>query len=83
MIAPIVHTNGTSRDELVDQLCRAGAALRLALDALSEAAPNARDYYPEPGRLALAQLQHADRVRRLHSVLTDLQIEAEIISYGE
>ena len=75
---PTVHLNGTSRESLQEQLSQAGGAIQLALKALNEAAPHARDYYPqgdgevytESFRTAVAQ--HEDRYARLQSVLDEL-----------
>lgn len=62
MTFPTVHLNGTSGDDLFRQVCEAGSALRRALAAMSEAAPNARDYYPQ-GDLAFraAVREHDER----------------------
>jgi hypothetical protein len=78
---PSVHLNGTSRDALVDGFCTAGAAVRKAIEALSEhAAPNGRDYYTQGnGAMKLAQLQHAARLAKLGEVLAELQLIAEAI----
>src|SRR5262245_4361012 len=44
LIVPVVHLGGTDKQDLVDQLIEADNALRKALQALSAAAPHARDY---------------------------------------
>ena len=44
-LAPMVHNNGTGRQELENQLSTAGAAVRSAMEALRAAYPNGRDYY--------------------------------------
>lgn len=73
MRTPTVHLNGTSRDELDSQLGRARETLRLALDALHDATPNARDYYPQ-GEDAFreAAAEHAARVSAIRRVLADI-----------
>lgn len=47
MMIPTLHLNGTSRTELIKQLTDAGHALALAIDALGNASPHGRDYYPQ------------------------------------
>jgi hypothetical protein len=59
-VMPTLHTNGTSGEELARQLETAARAVQAALTALQEAAPNARDYYPQ----ASAQLQGRDAFLR-------------------
>lgn len=44
-IAPRVHLNGDTREELISQLTDAALALGDALTALRKAMPNARNYY--------------------------------------
>lgn len=43
-IAPLVHLNGTSGDALIEAFSNVSRSLAVALDALVDAAPNARDY---------------------------------------
>jgi len=76
MIAPVVHLNGTSRQELEGQLEQALHALRAAEKALREAAPHARDYYPhcDPNAFKEAQHNHFKRLDRLQSVRTELEL---------
>ena len=73
MERPTVHLNGTSREALSLAYEGAAEALRLALVALGEVAPNARDYYPAgPGAYGRALREHASRVDRLKSVRDEL-----------
>lgn len=73
LAVPTVHLNGTSKDQLLAQLCDAGDALRSAITALANASPNARDYYPQGNSACrLAADQHASRMQRLESVLDEL-----------
>lgn len=81
MIKPTVHRNGTSREALLDAYCIAGNALRGALETLSDAAPNARDYYPQGDDAWLqARAEHAAREEKLRSVLAELQELAESVA---
>ena len=76
VVTPIVHLNGTSKQELIDQRLAVLDALRKAGEALRNAAPNARDYYPEPGRLTRAEAQHRRRLETLKLLVK--QVEAEV-----
>jgi hypothetical protein len=74
LTAPTVHINGTSRDELLGQLETAAAALNTAIEKLSNAAPNGRDYYPQgPRAWARANDEHVARLGKLQSVYEELQ----------
>ena len=82
-VLPVVHLNGTSREALIAMRLRAGSAVAKALDAMAEEmAPNGRDYYPAPGRLAAAEAQHRRRVAVLKDLLAEIQAEAEILADG-
>lgn len=60
MKVPTVHMNGTSRDELVEQLCKVSRQFNNLMAALLDAAPNGRDYYPQ-GDNALRDAQEERR----------------------
>jgi hypothetical protein len=69
MTVPTVHLNGTSKRELINQLCEASNALNDAYEKLKRAAPNGRDYYPQgPSALTAATDEHMDRLRRVDAV---------------
>jgi len=81
MITPLVHLNGTSRDELIEQACNVIDALHDAGAALAKAAPNARDYYlGGPELLAQAQAQHDARMGALKALIADMEAQAQAIS---
>lgn len=79
LMTPTVHLNGTGRESLQAQLSGAAEAIQAALVALNQAAPHARDYYPQ-GKMGeifthafrTAVAQHEDRYARLQSVLDEL-----------
>jgi hypothetical protein len=77
---PTLHLNGTSRDSLLDGYIAALDALRLAMEALQAAAPNARDYYMQPNSFALAVEEHAIRWTRLADTASELNTLAEHVS---
>lgn len=82
MIFPTVHLNGTSQDELLDQLTTATQAIREAQKALANAAPNGRDYYvqSDPRAIYKAQDEHCARMQKLTDVLRELEEIAEHIA---
>ena len=82
MILPTIHLNGTSLQYLIEDNYRAYAAIAEAVDALAQAAPNGRDYYPQgdiDGKPALyvAQDQHGERMAKL------LQVKRELEAIGQ
>jgi ferredoxin-NADP reductase len=81
MRAPTVHLNGTSKEMLLEQVCDAGHALRKALEAMREAAPNGRDYYVQgPEAFKEAAEEHAARDRQVREVLKQYENLAEKIA---
>jgi len=78
-IAPIVHSNGTSKASLIDNLEAVWYAIDKAMDALREAGPNGRDYYPQPGLMDKALAQHRWRGETLESVKRSIAEEMTLI----
>jgi hypothetical protein len=77
---PTIHTNGTGKAQLIEALCDAGAALRAAIAALADTAPNGRDYYPQgDGALRAALQAHESRVQRVGEVRREIAELAEAI----
>ncbi len=73
-VAPMIHTNGTSKKELVGKLETAVAALYSAIEGLQGTAPHARDYYLQSSdAYGMAKREHDDRMDRLTSVRAELQ----------
>lgn len=79
LVLPIVHLNGTSRGSLISDRRDVVEALDTARQALANAAPNARDYYPEPGRFEKAVEQHARRMKNLWDLEAEIQAEVEAL----
>jgi len=79
IITPIIHHNGDTETTLLTQLREAYTAVRKAQQTLRETAPNARNYYPEPGRFELAVAQHRERALHLQLVAQSLIDEADAI----
>lgn len=81
MTIPTIHTNGTSRERLLDNALDARAYLLKAIHELEGNGPNGRDYYPQgPDALKLAQQEHGARIATLRGVYAELGFLAEAIS---
>ena len=73
LAVPTVHLNGTSAEELMNQLRSAALAVQNAMNVLALAAPHGRDYYPQNSNaINDAMEQHRSRMRRLSEVHTEL-----------
>ena len=76
---PIVHLNGTSKDDLLLQYLEAGRALENALTAMHGAYPNGRDYYPgEPGAYVAARMTWDAHLAHVRDALAECQATAEL-----
>lgn len=79
---PTIHLEGTSKTSLADQYAKAADAVRAAIEAVHDAAPNGRDYYPQGEQaIGIALDAHRSRLDRLDAVLS--QIEAIQIHISE
>lgn len=76
---PIVHGNGTPARMLLDAITAALHTVHDAQEALAATAPNGRDYYPEPGRLAVAEAEYHRRADLLAALYRDLEADAEYL----
>lgn len=80
-MSPTIHLNGTSREELLRQVCDAVAAVRTAIGALVDMSPNGRDYYPQGSdAINLAVKEHHARLEKLRAVQDELNAMAESIA---
>ncbi len=78
---PTIHLNGDTPERLMDDLLAAGKALRAAMKALQEAAPNSRNYYVQgPDAYGKAAKEHASRQQRVQEVYNEIVEMAEYIS---
>ena len=74
MRKPTIHMGGTDAESLAQDAKRARDALAKALDALTAASPNARDYYPQGGDAhAEAAREHAARIAAVMAVRDEMQ----------
>lgn len=70
---PTVHLNGTSRHDLQRGYELAMLKTCDAINAVSDAYPNGRDYYPQgPGAITKAMAEHQSRYERLCAVRDEL-----------
>jgi hypothetical protein len=73
LILPTIHSGGTSKEELLNQLHIAASAVAKAIECVSDATPHHRDYIAQPdNNYGLARDQHADRMERLRSTWQEL-----------
>lgn len=79
---PIVHSNGTSAEDLLESYIDAMNALRDAQSKLTYTLPNGRDYYchPDPDALTKARKEHDARQRRITDILGELMTLAEHVN---
>ena len=83
MQLPLIHLNGTSKQELLDGACECGRLLREALQTMARHNPNARDFYPlGPGFYERARAEHEERCRLVESVAQSFMDLAEGIAEG-
>uniref|UniRef100_A0A6M3KZI5 Uncharacterized protein n=1 Tax=viral metagenome TaxID=1070528 RepID=A0A6M3KZI5_9ZZZZ len=79
MIVPIVHNNGTSREELMRQLLGAHNAIYTTIEALAAAAPNSRDYHHTNNWLP-ARNEHIERMEAMRRIRDEVMEIAEGIA---
>lgn len=83
MMIPTVHLNGTSKEALVEQLCNVSNALEAVFQALRQATPNGRDYYPQ-GNTALEEAlkEHFVRQNKVDALKKEIDALAEAVDQG-
>lgn len=79
MPLPIVHSNGTSRESLLEERREAYSKLNEALEALVAMSPNGRDYYPKPGTFEAAKAQHQSRIDKVAGLRDEILAEYEAL----
>lgn len=70
MQSPIIHLNGSGKEDLLTQYRDAYAALNAAIGSLPK--PNPRDYYPVEGAFEKACDEHMARLRKIDEVVQEL-----------
>lgn len=73
MTKPTIHTNGTHPKDLLEENMKAWRTVNEAVEAVSKAGPNARDYYVQ-GDTAFekARKEHRARIGKLVEVADEL-----------
>ena len=82
-VAPCVHLNGTSRNQLTENLEKVFQSLQLVYDDLKQAAPNGRDYYIGTVTLSQALDQHRQRQTMLDNLVASVATELALIADGK
>lgn len=77
---PTVNLNGTSPEVMIQDRLHARRMVLAAMEALSELAPNGRDYIGKPKDMKLDQVIHRDRISFLDALYNALEDEAYEIS---
>lgn len=79
LVLPIIHPNGTSKDELLKLRGVVYHRLQDVTKALCAMGPNGRDYYPEPGRMDKAVEQHRRRMKILGDLIDEIGEEINAV----
>ena len=81
---PAIHLNGTSKASILEAYEEAHAKIREAMTALTECAPNARDYYTkkDPHAFEQARAEYQARFQKLTDVRDELEWLATEVSIG-
>jgi hypothetical protein len=79
-VTPIIHLNGDRKETLQNALIDTYHDARRLERALVDTCPNARNYYPEPGRLEQAMLHHQARCMAVRAVMQSLLAEYDALS---
>jgi len=73
ILVPCVHSNGTSKESLLDAIEDAYSKLGDAYESLRETCPNGRDYYVyKDNPYERARNEWLDRLKRIDSVREEL-----------
>ena len=80
-VAPTIHLNGSNADALRDAIREAYGKICEAHRALSDTAPNGRDYYTQgPEAIRAATRSHVNRLGALRTIERELLELHEAIS---
>lgn len=80
-IKPTVHLNGTGKDSLFKQACEVASVCFDLLKALSDAAPNGRDYYlqKDPDAFKKARVEFEIDAKNVKTLMDKWQEIATLI----
>lgn len=77
---PMINLNGSSAQDLLDQLTDAVLAVSAAYDAVANTAPHGRDYQLNQDDYQIARVQHEARLVALQAINEELEAIAENVS---
>ena len=75
LIMPLVHMNGSGKENLIQDYTNAGSAVSEAISVICNAYPHMRDYYPLDNFEEIfkqAREQHQARIDKLREVAVEL-----------
>mgnify|MGYP000137249800 CR=1 FL=1 len=76
MISPTLNINGSSADDLINPRLQAMDHLMDAIEALSQAVPNGRDYPGNTTACLADREEHYDRIRAIKAIREAIYAEA-------
>lgn len=76
MITPQININGSSADDLINPRLQAMDHLMDAIEALSQAVPNGRDYPGNTTACLADREEHYDRIRAIKAIREAIYAEA-------
>ncbi len=79
VVAPFVNLNGTSKDDLIEQLTEVYSKLNDVYEAMRQATPNGRDYYMGEVPYEEARLQHMRRMKTVQDLQQELETQIGMI----
>lgn len=83
MMVPTIHSNGTGKTALEQEVYDALEYLQDAIRMVARMTVNGRDYYPQgAGALEAADREHAARLAKLREVEAELSSYVEAIAEG-
>ena len=76
MITPRININGTSANDLINPRLQAMDHLMDAIEALSQAVPNGRDYPGNATACTADREEHYDRIKAIKAIREAIYAEA-------
>lgn len=76
MITPQININGSSADDLINPRLQAMDHLMDAIEALSQAVPNGRDYPGNTTACLADREEHYDRIKAIKAIREAIYAEA-------
>lgn len=71
---PTIHRNGSSKQQLMEDLLTAMQAIDEAIKAVRQTSPNGRDYYPQgDDAFRTAGREHVERLKSLEKIKQELE----------